>query len=208
MAYRQFAARDYFVEVDHPSTGPKRYAGWPYRMGSSKPRVSRPGAVPGRALGADPSELNGNHAGARTTVAPSGSESATATDRTALPLEGIRVAEFAWVWAGPYAGVLLSALGAEVIKVEGPKRLDLPAAPSSGRAPRSATEDRSDAGMAFNTMNLNKQSLTLDLSQREGRELALPPRRRVRRGLRQHAPRGDGQARPGLREPCTARTPG
>ncbi len=174
MAYRQFAARDYFVEVDHPSTGPKRYAGWPYRMGSSKPRVSRPAPLLDEHSAQIRSELNGNHAGARTTVAPSGSESATATDRTALPLEGIRVAEFAWVWAGPYAGVLLSALGAEVIKVEGPKRLDLTRRsvvwPRAEEAPQKIDPD---AGMAFNTMNLNKQSLTLDLSQREGRELAL-----------------------------------
>ncbi len=198
MAYAQYAARDYFVEVDHPRTGPKRYAGWPYRMGASQPRVSRPAPLLGEHSAEIRRELNGDAlvgagtpvalAGAgtaapsdaeaadaaRTAVASSGPDDAGVPAARKLPLEGIRVAEFAWVWAGPYAGVLLSTLGAEVIKVEGPKRLDLTRRsvvwPRAEEAPRKIGPD---AGMAFNTMNLNKRSLALDLSQREGRELAL-----------------------------------
>jgi crotonobetainyl-CoA:carnitine CoA-transferase CaiB-like acyl-CoA transferase len=175
MAYRQYLARDYFVEVDHPSTGAKRYAGWPYRMGASKPRVARPAPLLGEHSAEIRTELNGDaRTGAGTPVASTNAETAAAPPASSLPLEGIRVAEFAWVWAGPYAGVLLSALGAEVIKVEGPRRLDLTRRsvvwPRPDEAPRKIGPD---AGMAFNTMNLNKRSLTLDLSQAEGRELAL-----------------------------------
>ena len=174
MAYEQYAARDYFTVVDHPRTGPKRYAGWPYRMSASKPRVSRPAPLLGEHAAEIRSELNGNDPGARTSIASSAGETVAAATGPALPLEGIRVAEFAWVWAGPYAGVLLSTLGAEVIKVEGPKRLDLTRRsvvwPRAEEAPQKIGPD---AGMAFNTMNLNKQSLALDLSQAEGRELAL-----------------------------------
>lgn len=175
MAYRQYAARDYFTLVDHPRTGPKRYAGWPYRMGASRPRVSRPAPLLGEHSAEVRSELNGSAAAARTTVASSnGATDDDEATRPALPLEGIRIAEFAWVWAGPYAGVLLSTLGAEVIKVEGPGRLDLTRRavvwPRAEEAPQKVDPD---AGMAFNTMNLNKRSLALDLSRTAGRELAL-----------------------------------
>ena len=90
-----------------------------------------------------------------------------------LPLEGVRVADFCWVWAGPYATMLLAALGAEVIKVEGHKRTDLTrhsvmwplAEPAPTNIPR-------NQGMSLNSVNLNKKSVTLDLTQPEGVELA------------------------------------
>ncbi|MDP6452472.1 MAG: CoA transferase, partial [SAR202 cluster bacterium] len=41
-----------------------------------------------------------------------------------LPLEGIRVIESSYVFALPYAAGLMADLGAEVIKVEGPGRMD------------------------------------------------------------------------------------
>ena len=39
-------------------------------------------------------------------------------------MEGYRVVDFSWVWAGPLLGMILADMGAEVIKVETNKKLD------------------------------------------------------------------------------------
>jgi CoA:oxalate CoA-transferase len=72
------------------------------------------------------------------------------------PLEGIRVADFTHIMAGPYATHLLRLLGAEVIKVESPGR---------GDAMRNYGSDRAYDGMApaFIAVNAGKKSLSLDL---------------------------------------------
>jgi crotonobetainyl-CoA:carnitine CoA-transferase CaiB-like acyl-CoA transferase len=38
---RQYRARGYFVDVEHPEAGKLAYAGWPYRMSASPPRIDR-----------------------------------------------------------------------------------------------------------------------------------------------------------------------
>jgi CoA:oxalate CoA-transferase len=72
------------------------------------------------------------------------------------PLEGIRIADFTHIMAGPYATHLLRLLGAEVIKVESPGR---------GDAMRNYGSDRAYDGMApaFIAVNAGKKSLSLDL---------------------------------------------
>ncbi len=72
------------------------------------------------------------------------------------PLEGIRIADFTHIMAGPYATHLLRLLGAEVIKVESPGR---------GDAMRNYGSNRAYDGMApaFIAVNAGKKSLSLDL---------------------------------------------
>ena len=77
-----------------------------------------------------------------------------------LPLEGVRVVEFAHMVMGPSCGLVLADLGAEVIKVE----------PLEGDNTRRL--EHAGAGF-FPVFNRNKKSLAVDLKHPEGRELAL-----------------------------------
>jgi benzylsuccinate CoA-transferase BbsF subunit len=84
-------------------------------------------------------------------------------------LKGIRIADFSWVWSGPLSTLLLSFLGAEVIKIESRKRID------QTRQGSITTGDNftgANSSPIFNNANLNKKSVTIDLSRPEGAELA------------------------------------
>ncbi len=164
MNYGQYEARDYFVEVDHPVAGTHRYAGWPYKLPKSPPQVQRPAPQLG--------EHNEEVLRGPMLETPRESKPAVAT-KPALPLEGIRVLEFAWVWAGPYAGQLLAQLGADVIKVESHNRTDLMRRAVVWPLPEPApTSISPNEGIAFNSVNMNKKSVTIDMSKPEGLALA------------------------------------
>jgi len=77
-----------------------------------------------------------------------------------LPLDGIRVVEFAHMVMGPACGLVLADLGAQVIKVE----------PLEGDNTRRLAA--AGAGF-FSIFNRNKTSLAVDLKRPEGREVAL-----------------------------------
>lgn len=79
----------------------------------------------------------------------------------AKPLEGIRVANFGWVWAGPVVGQTLAFLGAEVYKVESRARIDmartLPPFAGGVRDPdRSLSQHACWAGNGSVTLNLKE----------------------------------------------------
>jgi crotonobetainyl-CoA:carnitine CoA-transferase CaiB-like acyl-CoA transferase len=80
------------------------------------------------------------------------------------PLEGVRVLDIATLFAGPMAAMFLGDFGAEVIKVEHPRRPD----PSRGHG---AAKD--GIGLWWKMLGRNKQTITLDLSAPEGQELLL-----------------------------------
>ena len=79
------------------------------------------------------------------------------------PLDGLLVADFSRVLAGPYATMLLADMGAEVVKVEGPP---------SGDETRSWTPPvRDGVATYYLGVNRGKRSLVLDL--RDDADLAL-----------------------------------
>ena len=75
-------------------------------------------------------------------------------------LSGVRVLDLTNLLAGPFPSLLLALLGAEVIKIESLAQLD------AARRPPYAYDDP-DASPVFNTINLNKLSVQLNLKQKE-----------------------------------------
>src|SRR5216684_962119 len=78
------------------------------------------------------------------------------------PLEGIRVIDFGRFIAGPYCGMLLADMGADVIRVDRRRG-------SEDRYTGPVTEQ--GEGGAFLSLNRNKRSLTLDTSKPESAEI-------------------------------------
>ena len=75
------------------------------------------------------------------------------------PLEGLRVIEAATLFAGPLSGMLLGDFGAEVIKLEHPRRPD----PARGHGPA-----KDGVGLWWKTLSRNKRLVALDLSVPDG----------------------------------------
>ncbi|MBI2171857.1 MAG: CoA transferase [Chloroflexi bacterium] len=89
-----------------------------------------------------------------------------------LPLEGIRIIDSTYVVAMPYAMGMATDLGAEVIKVEGPAHVDTTRGVGNNNGPDGVPgPDSWNRAVGFNQMNRGKRSLTLDLSQPEGRQV-------------------------------------
>ncbi len=101
-----------------------------------------------------------------------------------LPLEGVRVLAQAIVWAGPYATMLLSDLGAEVIEVESiqhlnptrtntrhPSEVMLAGTVGTYYVDRDGSEGFWDRQAWFNFGKRGCKSITLDLTRERGREL-------------------------------------
>jgi crotonobetainyl-CoA:carnitine CoA-transferase CaiB-like acyl-CoA transferase len=109
LASEQFAYRGLWADVEIGDGG-QRIPKAGYLMAHSPTEVSGPGP----ALGS-----SAPHDVAREPIAlPAG-------ERPRRALDGIRVLDFGWNWAGPMAGQLLADMGAEVIRVETSKRQDL-----------------------------------------------------------------------------------
>jgi crotonobetainyl-CoA:carnitine CoA-transferase CaiB-like acyl-CoA transferase len=76
------------------------------------------------------------------------------------PLDGIRVIEVGHMLAGPYCGLVLADLGAEVIKIE----------PPEGDIARNISPHRiGEHNAYFASLNRSKKSIVLDLASAEGR---------------------------------------
>jgi len=81
-----------------------------------------------------------------------------------MALGGIKVLEAATLFAAPFAGMVLGDFGADVIKIEHPRRPD----PARGHGPAKDGE-----GLWFKSLARNKRLVTLDLSKPAGADVFL-----------------------------------
>ncbi len=81
------------------------------------------------------------------------------------PLEGILILDMTYYQNGPWATVMLSDMGADVIKIEDPVNGD------PGRKLILGNSSGVSGDTYFQTMNRNKRSMTLDLKSPEGRDI-------------------------------------
>ena len=147
MSSRQLEHRAFFRDIDDGRGGCLRVPGPPYLLSATPAEVR---SAP--ALGSS-----------------SGFRSARARHASVAPgrgLAGVRVLDFTWAAAGPYATCLLALLGAEVVKVESTRR------PDPARRGFLADYGGIDRSPNFNELNLGKRSLQVDLSQQKGIDLA------------------------------------
>ncbi|HTW14390.1 MAG TPA: CoA transferase [Nocardioides sp.] len=86
------------------------------------------------------------------------------TETSPPPLAGLKVLDIATLFAGPSAATLMADFGADVIKVEHPRKPD--PARTHGHA-------KDGHGLWWKVLGRNKRAMTLNLSQAEGRDVFL-----------------------------------
>ena len=85
------------------------------------------------------------------------------------PLDGIRVLDFTWVRAGPWATRWLGALGAEIVKIEWPQNMDMIRRLRNATPP--GVEPGPNSAGQFADSNANKLGVTLNVRSERGMEL-------------------------------------
>jgi crotonobetainyl-CoA:carnitine CoA-transferase CaiB-like acyl-CoA transferase len=122
----------------------------PWRLNDEDPAAPRP------------SPRLGEHTG---TIEPRVARRLVRTGKPALPLQGLRVLDLTAWWAGPAATHLLATLGADVVHVESPTRLDGMRMAGGADPSKPQWWERS---AIFLTANTNKRGLAVDLATSAG----------------------------------------
>ncbi|MEM7218684.1 MAG: CoA transferase [Pseudomonadota bacterium] len=153
-------ARDAFAQVTHPSAGRLTHLAPPVLRRDGRARIRRAAPLLGEH---NDDVLGASFPGVRTEdrAAPPG-----AGDRR--PLEGVRVLDLTWVWAGTFGSLQLAHLGADVIRCESAERPDLYRRLPIWPEDYDATLNSS--GM-FNQWNQGKRSVAANLSHPDGIEI-------------------------------------
>jgi crotonobetainyl-CoA:carnitine CoA-transferase CaiB-like acyl-CoA transferase len=166
----QLAARRFLVET-RIEDRKVRAAGPPAKLSPSPWRLSSPAP-----------RLAGAGASSRWDEAPTGenvhrppSRSFSAKDLADGPLSGVRVLSFGQAWSGTFGTELLALLGADVVQVSSIHRTDVwrrvrDRVPRGLVDPGRVQHALNTQGL-YNSVNLNKREVTLDLGQERGRQI-------------------------------------
>ncbi|HEY91076.1 MAG TPA: CoA transferase [Dehalococcoidia bacterium] len=84
------------------------------------------------------------------------------------PLEGIKVADFTWVWTGPTSTKVLADFGATVLRIESKVRPDV----WRIQPPFKDDVPGPNRGAVFNSQNTSKMSCSVNLGLPKGKEIA------------------------------------
>ncbi|MDD5222942.1 MAG: CoA transferase [bacterium] len=141
-----FDFRGFWAEVNDPGLGKMKLPGLSYLMSATPWKLDRPAP----RLGEHNREVL---AGSKPTAVPQ-----TKGKTLKRPLEGYRILDFGWNWAGPLAAQILADMGAEVIKIESTTRQDV-------------TRFLDYIKHFFRHNNRSKLSVTVDIKQPAGVEL-------------------------------------
>lgn len=168
----QFHGRGFFVRSPEGA----RFPGPPARMGESEWRLRREmGAVGADAGGFRvQGDWRERPAGAASDEVPAkGGQGVRVPARGKGPLSGFRGLVLTQAWAGTYATELLALHGAEVIQLETRNRLDSWRGTYQNPIPKrlrgTATARHAwNCSPLYNSVNLNKRCITVDLSQPAG----------------------------------------
>ena len=110
------------------------------------------------------------------------------------PLEGIKVLDLTRVLAGPYATMILSDLGADVIKIEQPE---------IGDESRNFGPFKNGFSLYFMSVNRGKRSITLDLKTDRGKDIFKQLVKQSDILVENFRPRNDEKTRFRLRNTCS-----
>lgn len=158
----QLRTRNFFVDVAHPRAGTLTHLGAPSQLREPWWQIRRPAPLLGEHNEEVFKTLSKN-------TPSSELRTQNSTPSTRLPLEGVRVADFSWVWAGPFCTLHLAHLGAEVIKIESNSHLDL-----TRRLPVYPPDSEPGINRCaiFNQWSQGKKSVLFNLTKPEGIALA------------------------------------
>jgi crotonobetainyl-CoA:carnitine CoA-transferase CaiB-like acyl-CoA transferase len=170
----QLTARQFFRAPDEAPAGSPRLPGPPVRYGSTRWRLAR--SAPGVEVSAKPAETVFIGQGLGLPAPASNGRVGSPAAPTVGPLSGYRGLVLTQAWAGAYATELLALMGAEIVQVEARGRLDSWRGLGSRAVPATLRErgtpgDAWDLNPLFNSVNMSKRSITLDLSRAEGVDL-------------------------------------